>query len=137
MNDQNASHSIASALPTTSTSNGEGIIMRSDLGPTIAGTRINIYDVMDYLHEEWPPKLIRDWLGLSDAQINSALAYIHENRDRVEKEYRELEQQAKEDRRYWEEYNRNRPKPPQPPDTAERAALRAKLEALKNRLPKE
>ncbi|MEX2141081.1 MAG: DUF433 domain-containing protein [Pirellulales bacterium] len=107
--------------------------MRSDRGPTIAGTRISVYDIMDYLHEEWPPKLIRDWLGLTQVQIDSAMAYIRANKDQVEKEYQDLEKQSEEIRRYWEEYNRNRPAPEPVPDTPRRAAFRAKLEEWKSR----
>jgi hypothetical protein len=31
---------------------------------------------MDYLQAQYPPKLIREKLGLNDRQIDSALAYI-------------------------------------------------------------
>jgi uncharacterized protein (DUF433 family) len=83
-------------------------VIRTERGLTIAGTRITLYDVMDYLRAEWPPKLIRDWLNLSDQQIADALAYIETHRDEVEAEYQHVLQTAQEIRQYWEERNRER-----------------------------
>ena len=60
----------------TLTSNKQTAIIRTERGLTIAGTRITIYDVMDYLKADYPPKLIGEKLGLNDGQIHSALAYI-------------------------------------------------------------
>jgi uncharacterized protein (DUF433 family) len=59
-------------------------IIRTERGLSIASTRITPYDVMEYLIEGWPPKLIRDWLNLTDEQIASALAYIDAHRSEVE-----------------------------------------------------
>lgn len=33
-------------------------VVRNSLGLAIAGTRITLYDIMDYLTNDWPPKLI-------------------------------------------------------------------------------
>src|SRR5262245_55894832 len=107
-------------------------IIRTDRGLTIAGTRITLYDVMDYVTAGWPPKLIRDRLNLSDQQIADVMAYIEAHRDDVEAEYQVVLQTAQENRQYWEERNRERfaqiatlpPKPGQ-------EALRAKLQAWK------
>jgi uncharacterized protein (DUF433 family) len=134
------SNSTPNDLHTTSGSdglNGQGIVMRTDIGPAIAGTRISIYDIMDYLHESWSPQKIRDWLGLTESQMTNALTYIGDNRVLLEREHRELEREAEENRRYWEEFNRNRPRPEPAPDTPQKAALRARLEAWKSRLPNE
>ncbi|MDJ0621052.1 MAG: DUF433 domain-containing protein, partial [Calothrix sp. MO_192.B10] len=60
----------------TPTSNGQVSIIRTERGLTIAGTRITLYDVMDYLKAQYPPKFIRDAFNLTDAQIHAALAYI-------------------------------------------------------------
>ena len=32
-------------------------VVRTERGLSIAGTRITLYDVMDYLKADWPPKL--------------------------------------------------------------------------------
>jgi uncharacterized protein (DUF433 family) len=83
-------------------------IIRTERGLTIAGTRITIYDVMDYLKAQYPSKLIREKLGLNNGQIQSALAYIETHRTEVEAEYQECLKTAAEIRQYWEERNRER-----------------------------
>jgi uncharacterized protein (DUF433 family) len=110
-------------------------IIRTERGLTIAGTRITIYDVMDYLKAQYPPKLIREKLGLSDGQLDLALDYIEQHRSAVEIEYQECLQTATEIREYWEERNRERfaqitAMPPKPGQEA----LRAKLQEWKDRI---
>ena len=82
------------------------IVVRTSRGLTIAGTRITLYSIMDYIKADWPPKLIKDLFDLTDQQISAALAYIEGNRDEVESEYQIVLQKAEENRRYWTEYNR-------------------------------
>lgn len=83
-------------------------VVRTERGLTIAGTRITLYDVMDYVTADWPPKLIRDRLELTDRQIADAMAYIEDYRAEVETEYQIILQEAEENRRYLEERNRER-----------------------------
>ncbi|OUL32640.1 DUF433 domain-containing protein [Nostoc sp. 106C] len=119
----------------TSTSNERSKIIRTERGLTIAGTRITIYDVMDYVTAQYPARYTRNMLNLTDEQINAALSYIEANRAQVEAEYKKVLQEAEEIRQYWEERNRERlaqiralpPKPGQ-------EAVRAKLQAWKDRL---
>lgn len=87
-------------------SNEKSAIIRTERGLTIAGTRITIYDVMDFLKVQYPPKLIRDKLNLTDEQINTALSYIKINQTQIEAEYQEVLQTREEIRQYWEEHNR-------------------------------
>ncbi|MUG91881.1 DUF433 domain-containing protein [Scytonema sp. UIC 10036] len=65
----------------------QGAVIRTERGLTIAGTRITLYDVMDYLTERYPPEFIRAMLSLTDEQMNSALSYIDAHREEVEAEY--------------------------------------------------
>jgi hypothetical protein len=44
-------------------SNGQATVVRTEWGLTIADTRITLYDVMDYLTAQYPPKLISVWIG--------------------------------------------------------------------------
>lgn len=81
-------------------------IIRTERGLAIAGTRITIYDVLDYVKAHYPPKFISSLLELTDEQINVALSYIEENRHAVEAEYNMVLKQAEENRQYWEERNR-------------------------------
>ncbi len=82
-------------------------VIRTERGLTIAGTRKTPYQVMDYVTEGWPPKLIRDWMDLTDGQIDGVLAYIAAHRAEVEVEYQQVLEQAEEIRRYWEKRNRD------------------------------
>jgi uncharacterized protein (DUF433 family) len=80
-------------------------VIRTNRGLTIAGTRITLYSIMDYIKADWPPKLIKDLFDLTDQQIADVLAYIEANRAEVESEYQYVLQKAEENRRYWSEYN--------------------------------
>jgi uncharacterized protein (DUF433 family) len=120
----------------TLASNGQTAIIRTERGLTIAGTRITLYDVMDYLTAQYPPKFIRTMLCLTDEQVNAALSYIEANRAEVEEEYQLVLREAEELWQYYEEQNRERiariaAKSPKPGTEAIRAKLqaaRAKLE---------
>jgi hypothetical protein len=116
----------------TANSNRPPTVVRTGRGLTIAGTRKTLYQVMDYVTAGWPPKLIRDWMDLTDAEIAGVMQYIDEHRAEVEEEYREVLRNAEENRRYWEERNRERfaataAKPRKP----EHAAIWAKLDAAR------
>jgi uncharacterized protein (DUF433 family) len=91
-----------------SVSNGQLPIIRTERGLTIAGTRITLYDVMDHLAAGWTPKLILNWLPLTEEQLNTAISYIDANRAEVEAEYQTVLQATQEMRRYWEDKNRER-----------------------------
>ncbi len=86
--------------------NGQTQIIRTERGLTIADTRITLYDVMDYLTAQYPPKFIRGLFNLTDAQINAALAYIQANRAEVVAEYQVVLKEAAELQMYYEEQNR-------------------------------
>jgi uncharacterized protein (DUF433 family) len=110
-------------------------VVRTDRGLSIAGTRITLYSVMDYVKAGWPPKLIQDWLNLTERQIRDVINYIEEHREEVESEYQQVLQEAEENRRYWEERNRERlARIESLPRSPEEAALRAKLAARKQEL---
>ncbi|KKI99209.1 DUF433 domain-containing protein [Prochlorothrix hollandica] len=87
--------------------NGQAQIIRTERGLTVAGTRITLYDVMDYVTAQYPPKFIRGLFNLTDEQINAALNYIEENRAEVEAEYQIVLKEAEELREYYEERNRD------------------------------
>lgn len=94
-------------------------IMRTERGLTISGTRITLYDVMDYVTAQYPPKFIQGFFNLTDQQINAALAYIETNRAEVEAEYQTVLKESEELRQYYEEQNRDliarlATKPPKP-----------------------
>ncbi len=116
----------------TTLSNGQSAIIRTERGLTITGSRVTLYDVIDFLQAQYPPKLIRDKFNLTDEQIDAALSYIEVNRVQVEAEYQEVLATREEIRSYWEERNREHfarmgTKKRQP----EREALWVKLEEQK------
>ena len=92
----------------TPASNGQASIIRTERGLTISGTRITLYDVMDYLVAQYPTPFIRDLFDLSEQQISAALAYIEANPIAVEAEYQKVLQDTEELRLYYEEQNRER-----------------------------
>ncbi|NET61408.1 MAG: DUF433 domain-containing protein [Symploca sp. SIO2E6] len=110
------------------------VIIQTERGLTIAGTRITIYDVMDYVKAQYPPQFIRALLNLTEEQINTALDYIQSHRAHVEQEYQIVLQEAEELRRYYEEQNRERiakvrAQPPKPGTEA----IREKLQQMRAR----
>lgn len=114
-------------------------IIRTERGLTIAGTRITLYDIMDHLKAQYPPKFIRDAFNLTDEQIRTALSYIETYRTEVDAEYQEILKDAAETQQYWEKRNRERfariaATPPRPGYEAVRAKIqerRAQREAQK------
>ena len=88
--------------------NKQASIIRTERGLTIAGTRISVYDVMDFLKAEYPPKLIKEKFNLTQVQMNAVLTYIESNKTQVEVEYQEVLQNREEIRQYWEEHNCDR-----------------------------
>jgi uncharacterized protein (DUF433 family) len=111
----------------------QSTVVRNQRGLSIQGTRITLYDVMDYVRAGLSPEEIREWLPLSEQQVADAMQYIETHRAEVEAEYHQVLAKAEANRRYWEERNRDRlaqiaARPPKP----EHAAAWAKLRALKN-----
>jgi uncharacterized protein (DUF433 family) len=128
---------FSGAKEMTWTSNEQATIVRTERGLTIAGTRITLYDVMDYVTEQYPPKFIRAMLSLTDEQVNAALSYIDAHRAEVEAEYQTVLKEAEELRQYYEEQNRDllahiAAKPPKPGTEAIRAKLRAERAKLES-----
>lgn len=92
----------------TETNGSKIMIARTERGLTITGTRITVYDVMDYLKADWPTHLIQNWLGLTEQQMQAVLAYITAHKSEVEADYSLLLRQSQEIRAYWEERNREK-----------------------------
>ena len=92
----------------TPMSNQPQAIIRTERGLTIAGTRITLYDVMDYVTTQYPPKFIRGLFELTEEQISAALVYIEVNRAEVEAEYHQVLREAEELQQYYAEKNRER-----------------------------
>jgi uncharacterized protein (DUF433 family) len=59
-------------------------------GPEIKGTRITVYDVLDYTRKGWHANSIALFFGLSTDQILAAIEYIQQHKDEVMSVYDEL-----------------------------------------------
>ncbi|MEK6300056.1 MAG: DUF433 domain-containing protein [Acidobacteriota bacterium] len=114
-------------------------IVRTERGLSIAGTRITIYQLMDYLKADQPTSAIKDLFRLNDEDMTGVLELILDELkqypDKHEEEYQEVLRQAETSRTYWEERNRERfqaiaQQPPKPG----REEIRARLEKKKAEL---
>lgn len=83
-------------------------ITRTERGLTISGTRITLYQIMDYIHASYPRHLIRHQFYLTDKQFDGAMSYIDTHYEEVESEYQTVLQQAEEIQDYWQEKNKER-----------------------------
>jgi uncharacterized protein (DUF433 family) len=114
------------------TNNSNAMIIETGRGPTIAGTRISLYDIMDYLKDDWHPKHIANWLRLTPEQMAGAMAWLKEHETEMERRYADMLRRAEEERRYWEERNKDRENwPVGPPANYKIAIARARLQAIK------
>jgi uncharacterized protein (DUF433 family) len=59
-------------------------------GPEIEGTRITVYDVMDYRKHDWHRDRIAALFSLSSDQVQVALDYIATNEKEVTSEYEKI-----------------------------------------------
>ena len=78
-------------------------ILNTERGLTIEGTRITLYDVMDYA--QYPPQFVRGLFDLTEEQMNAALTYIETNREAVEAEYQQVLRESDELQRYYAAQN--------------------------------
>jgi uncharacterized protein (DUF433 family) len=69
----------------------DAAIVRTSRGPTIAGTRINVYDIYYHLEGGLSYQEIAAILRLSVDQVQAAGAYIEEHKPEVEAVHRHIE----------------------------------------------
>ena len=56
-------------------------------GPEIAGTRITVFDILDYLQDGWHPVAIAAFFRISSREVDEAIRYIEEHKEEVLAEY--------------------------------------------------
>lgn len=86
----------------------EPAVTRTERGLVLAGTRLTLYQIIDYLEAGWPHEEIRALHGLTERQFAVLLEYIEDHREAAMAEYAAVVRANEEDRRYWEERNRER-----------------------------
>jgi uncharacterized protein (DUF433 family) len=111
------------------------IIIETEWGLTISGTRITLYDVMGYLKADYTLAEMVESMELDSAKIQAALDYIEANQATVEAEYQEVVKSAEANRQYWEDRNRQHlAQVAAMPHNPEQDALRQKLKAAREQL---
>jgi uncharacterized protein (DUF433 family) len=68
----------------------ESKIIDRGRGPEIAGTRITVYDVMDYYKHGWHRDQIAVLFRLASRDIQAAIDYIEAHKEEVEAEYQKI-----------------------------------------------
>ncbi len=112
-------------------------VVRTERGLTIAGTRITLYQIMDFLKlkAECSVEEILTCFRLTIRQMTDVLKYIETHHEETESEYRQVLALAEANRLYWEERNRERfEKISRMPPKPEYAELWKKLQAWKTQL---
>jgi uncharacterized protein (DUF433 family) len=84
-----------------------GIVRRSDRGLCIAGTKVSLFSIMDSIKAGATNDLLR-YGGLSQEQLDQALAYIEANRAEFEAAYEDYVQAAAEMEQHYREQERQR-----------------------------
>jgi uncharacterized protein (DUF433 family) len=59
-------------------------------GPQIEGSRLTVFDVLDYLQADWHPTQIALLFRVSTRQIDAAVRYIDEHRDEEMEQYNRI-----------------------------------------------
>lgn len=59
-------------------------------GPEIAGTRITVYTIMDFLRANWSAQQIADVLELECEQVQTAIDYIAQHQKAVDAAYEKI-----------------------------------------------
>ena len=68
----------------------EATIIDRGRGPEIAGTRITVDDVMDYLKHGWHRDRIAALFRLASRDVQAAIDYIDSHREEVEADYQRI-----------------------------------------------
>jgi len=110
-------------------------VVRTERGLTISGTRITLYQIMDFLKADCSVEEILTCFRLTIRQMTEVLTYIETHREEVESEYQQVLAQAEANRLYWEERNCERfERIAEMLPTSEYARLRKKLQTWKTQL---
>ena len=104
------------------------LIVETKRGPSIAGTRITIFSVMDSLKSGHSRELTKQLFLISDEQLDAVLDYIAAHQAEVESEYTGIVRRSDERRATYERIFRERsPMPVDLPVEERRRLLRQRL----------
>jgi uncharacterized protein (DUF433 family) len=85
------------------TTTTEALIVETPRGPSIAGTRITVYSVMDLIKAGRSKRYIEQMMLLTPEQVDAVFEYVEQHREAVEEAYerilrREAEARAESER---------------------------------------
>jgi hypothetical protein len=110
-------------------------VVRTSRGLTVGGSRLTIYQLIDHFKAGDPDELVQQWYRLTPEQLADIHGYIDDHQEEVEAEYQEVLRSAEEERRYWEERNRQKfEEIERSPKTPQQQAIRAKIAELRGKL---
>jgi uncharacterized protein (DUF433 family) len=113
-----------SAITTT-----DSLIVETPRGPSIAGTRITVYSVMDYLKANRSWEHILQFLHVTPEQLDAAIEYIEQHWEEVERDYQSILRRSQELRGHYEKvFREHSPYPPDMPWEEKRKLLIQKLQ---------
>lgn len=117
--------------PTWSADEGQpfgGRIIESDMGPMINHSRVSVYDVMEVYDAGHSIYEIYQIYNLSSSQIEAALAYIEQHRERLEPELEAIKIKMAEREKYYRALAAEREQKIPSEMTPRRVQLKALLE---------
>lgn len=118
----------------TATLVAPGIERRSDRGLAIAGIRLTLYEIMDLVKAGWSSEKILEFYPLTAEQLQDAYNYFAVHGEAFDAEYERVIRESDERERYWRARQAERERTMvRPPDTPEKAAVRARIAEAKAR----
>ena len=105
------------------------LIEETPRGPSIAGTRITVYSIMDYIKNDRSKEYILQRMPLITAeQLDAVFEYIEQHREAVEREYEQILRRSAE----WQEEARKvwLARAPYPPDLPEEERRKRMLQRI-------
>ncbi len=80
-------------------------VTRTERGLVVTGTRITLYQLVDYREAGWTPKLIAVRLGLDEDRVAGVMAWMADNQVLVAREHAEIVARDEAIRTHWDETN--------------------------------
>ena len=99
------------------------LIVETGRGPCIAGRRTTVYVIYEHLQSGLDREFIKKHLLLTDAQLDAAIAYIAQHKNKIEKDYAEIVRRSEDSQEYYEQLYRGRSRFPLDMPLEERAII--------------
>jgi uncharacterized protein (DUF433 family) len=99
------------------------LIVETGRGPCIAGRRTTVYVIYEHLQSGLDREFIKKHLLLSDAQLDAAIAYIAQHKNKIEKDHAEIVRRSEDSQEYYEQLYRGRSRFPLDMSMEERAII--------------